>query len=177
MNNLIRDFNEKVNIDEIVCTHCQRIFNNQYEYNAHMVETDCFCFKNDICRSCFKSNYQLKERLRKTEDELREKKKYITILENALINPNAKTQNRRISIPNSVRQKLWINYFKESLKGYCMCCGKEITYHDYHISHKIAVSRGGDNSIDNLTICCSSCNMSMKDMNFFQFKELFYPIK
>ena len=176
INNLIDDLNTKLNINEnqIYCKYCSQTFENNYEYNAHMIDTDCFVFKNNICRSCFKSTYYLEEKINKLSAELREKNEYIKILENALINPDKKTGNKRTAIPTSVRQNLWSSHFNDSLKGECLCCGREVSYYSYQIGHKWPVSRGGTDNILNLTILCSSCNYSCGDRSFFEFKNRYH---
>lgn len=48
----------------------------------------------------------------------------------------------------------------------CFYCGKEIKPFtvDKQIDHKIPISKGGNNNIKNLVICCKSCNSGKCDM-------------
>ena len=182
MNNLINEFNRKINLekkdedDTVICDKCNKIFENRYAFNAHILDTDCFHFKGRVCRNCLTCDFELRERIRKLERELYEKKEYIKVLESALINPDRKIENsKRNPIPNCVRQNLWFLYFgKETMVGWCQCCGREVSYHNFHIAHKIALKNGGNDCIDNLTVCCANCNLSMSDRNFFEFKNQYY---
>ena len=40
----------------------------------------------------------------------------------------------------------------------CVYCGV-VVHNNYHLEHKIPLARGGDNTIENLTITCPTCNM------------------
>jgi hypothetical protein len=39
----------------------------------------------------------------------------------------------------------------------------------------MSVFHGGTDSVDNLRLCCSTCNESMGTMNLLEFKALFRP--
>jgi 5-methylcytosine-specific restriction endonuclease McrA len=56
------------------------------------------------------------------------------------------------------------NFYNSTNK--CFYCGKKIIPFtvDKQIDHKIPVSRGGKNNIENLAICCKSCNSGKCDM-------------
>ena len=43
-------------------------------------------------------------------------------------------------------------------KHRCFYCERYLSYHKATIDHMIARSRGGDNRIDNLVVCCQKCN-------------------
>lgn len=47
----------------------------------------------------------------------------------------------------------------KSQKGCCWWCGKDVG-DDYHVDHRIALTRGGSNWPDNLCISCPECNRS-----------------
>lgn len=54
----------------------------------------------------------------------------------------------------------------------CSYCGRKCNTGNYHKDHVIPVSRGGSDSIDNLTIACQECNYAKSDMlpdEFFAF--------
>jgi 5-methylcytosine-specific restriction endonuclease McrA len=50
----------------------------------------------------------------------------------------------------------------EQQEGFCFYCG-ELLYSSFdnviHVDHKIPVSRGGSNTIENIVISCASCNL------------------
>jgi len=47
----------------------------------------------------------------------------------------------------------------KSQKGLCWWCGKSVG-DNYHIDHRIPLSKGGDNSASNICISCPTCNLS-----------------
>lgn len=55
----------------------------------------------------------------------------------------------------------------------CFYCGKEITPFtvDKQIDHKIPISRGGTNNINNLVICCKSCNSGKRELTDLEYFE------
>jgi len=49
----------------------------------------------------------------------------------------------------------------------CYLCNTDIDYQDpssFHFDHKVPVSRGGTNELENLGIACSVCNYAKRDM-------------
>lgn len=62
----------------------------------------------------------------------------------------------RRPIPRSKREKLW-----ERSRGKCEFCGKSLRYEDAHVAHKVAVAKGGTDSLRNLMIVHPSCNLKM----------------
>ena len=47
----------------------------------------------------------------------------------------------------------------EQQKGICQICGKHIDLADCHADHRVAWSRGGKTTPDNLRILCVDCNL------------------
>lgn len=45
----------------------------------------------------------------------------------------------------------------------CYKCGKQLTRFDATLDHLIPVSKGGDNSFDNLSTCCLGCNSKRRN--------------
>ena len=45
----------------------------------------------------------------------------------------------------------------------CHYCGAEISGKNKTIDHKIPISKGGTNAIENLCVCCRKCNSAKKD--------------
>ncbi|GLH70535.1 hypothetical protein GETHPA_20680 [Geothrix rubra] len=54
--------------------------------------------------------------------------------------------------------------------GYkCYKCGKQLTRFDATLDHLIPVSKGGDNSFENLATCCLSCNSKRRNHELSDF--------
>ena len=81
--------------------------------------------------------------------------------------------SKRKSIPKAVRDKLWQQNFPDTLTGLCYCCSKTLDYHSFHASHIISVKNGGSDNINNLKICCITCNLSMGTRNLEEFKSIY----
>jgi 5-methylcytosine-specific restriction endonuclease McrA len=47
----------------------------------------------------------------------------------------------------------------ELVQGCCFYCGRFVGTRKLYIEHKTPLSRGGDNSIDNVEPACASCNV------------------
>jgi 5-methylcytosine-specific restriction endonuclease McrA len=61
----------------------------------------------------------------------------------------------------------YLNLLKNS-EGKCYYCGKELNG-EYHIDHKIPVSKGGTNAIENLAVSCPECNRKKQAMTDIEF--------
>ena len=73
-------------------------------------------------------------------------------------------------IPKTLKNCLWINYFKDSRSGLCLCCKREvITFANFHAGHICAESMGGKTSLENLIPLCQLCNTSMGKQNVYEF--------
>jgi len=53
----------------------------------------------------------------------------------------------------------------ECFGGACAYCGIDFTTGKMHLDHFIAISKGGPNVIGNLIPCCSSCNISKRNLD------------
>ena len=82
--------------------------------------------------------------------------------------------NRRRKIPKTVRDKLWSKSFFDNLSGKCYVCEVDVNYHNFHAGHKISVKNGGSDSLTNLEILCSCCNLSMGTQNLIEFKKKYF---
>ena len=51
-------------------------------------------------------------------------------------------------------------------KGNCWWCGKECSS-DYHVDHRIPLSKGGKNTAGNMVISCPTCNFKKGNKLFF----------
>jgi hypothetical protein len=77
---------------------------------------------------------------------------------------------KKESIPKTIKNCLWINYFKDSRIGVCQCCKREqITIGNFHAGHIKAEAHGGKTALDNLIPLCQLCNCSMSTSNVFDF--------
>ena len=84
---------------------------------------------------------------------------------------NASTDYKKDSIPKTVRNCLWINYFKENQReGKCQCCLREtISISNFHAGHIQAEINGGKTTLENLKPICQLCNLSMAKHNMDDF--------
>ena len=74
------------------------------------------------------------------------------------------------TIPKTVRNCLWINYFKDNREGKCCCCKREtISIGNFHAGHIIAEINGGKTTLDNMRPICMLCNTSMQRSNMDEF--------
>lgn len=55
--------------------------------------------------------------------------------------------------------------------GRCAFCGRPVSKAKMTISHKIPLSRGGNNGYDNLRLTCWTCNHMIADLTFEEFVE------
>lgn len=79
-----------------------------------------------------------------------------------------KTRYKKKTIPKTVRDRVWRQFFL-TLDGHCCCCKCPISIENFHCGHVVAEKEGGANTIDNLRPICQNCNLSMgtKNMDLF----------
>ena len=71
---------------------------------------------------------------------------------------------KKMTIPKTVKNCLWINYFGDKRVGVCACCLREpITINNFHAGHIKSEKEFGPGSttLDNLAPICPLCNLSM----------------
>jgi 5-methylcytosine-specific restriction endonuclease McrA len=56
----------------------------------------------------------------------------------------------------------------------CHYCKRETEYNHLGLDHKIPVSKGGEDDISNLVLCCNACNTEKSDMSYEEYMELCY---
>lgn len=61
------------------------------------------------------------------------------------------------------------NAVYERYEGKCGICGKSLSRKNMTIAHKIPLTKGGDNSIDNLILSCWECNHIKNNLTFDDF--------
>lgn len=85
--------------------------------------------------------------------------------------------NKRKPIPKKLRQDVWSKYNGNKVTGTCYCCGVLVQNLNkgWHCSHVISDVKGGVLRIENLRVCCRTCNLSMGNQNLYAYireKEL-----
>lgn len=84
--------------------------------------------------------------------------KVIAIAHSAAINLLSKPRCAmpRANIPNALK-----NQVIERSGGCCEFCRAQLRFspNSFHVEHHIPLSRGGANTIDNLTLACPQCNL------------------
>lgn len=85
-------------------------------------------------------------------------------------------RNVKRKLPSVVRNHVWLNVIGEQFNGKCVVCKESIHFlrDSWHCSHIVAKSLGGSDKIDNLTVCCPQCNLSMGTQNLNEFKESYF---
>lgn len=61
-----------------------------------------------------------------------------------------------------------IEEIKTKYNNKCAYCGKDCLC-EYHIDHKLPLSRGGGNDIDNLALSCPTCNLKKNNKTDIEF--------
>jgi hypothetical protein len=61
-----------------------------------------------------------------------------------------------------------IEFIIEKYDGKCAYCNIDCR-NKFHIDHKIPLSRGGDNRVENLALSCPTCNLKKKDKTDIEF--------
>lgn len=61
------------------------------------------------------------------------------------------------------------NTVYERYQGKCGICGKSLSRKNMTIAHRIPLSRGGDNIIDNLMLSCWECNHAKNNLTMEEF--------
>lgn len=74
---------------------------------------------------------------------------------------------KNANIKNSVTKNTKLELIKK-YNGKCAYCGIDCL-EKYHIEHKIPLSKGGENTIDNLALSCPNCNWSKQRKTDIEF--------
>ena len=80
---------------------------------------------------------------------------------------------KRQTIPQIIKNKVWIIENGENYHGKCYICIDKIDITNFHCGHDIAVSKGGETTVDNMKAICSPCNLSMGTRTMAEMKNMF----
>ena len=94
-------------------------------------------------------------------------------LKDTTIQPTYQGKNNAIpkTIPLTLKGRVWNEHIgRDHGTTICMVCKYTlIDKISFHCGHVIAVSKGGQNTVENLRPICQSCNSSMGNENMFEF--------
>jgi len=83
---------------------------------------------------------------------------------------SSETIYKKESIPKTVRNCIWLNYFSNEREGKCQCCLREtISIMNFHAGHIKAEANGGTTTLDNLKPICMLCNCSSQKQDMHEF--------
>ena len=127
--------------------HCQFGADDEefedWEFNLHLLGEPLTEFVEDLSQQTKLGNIHIKE---------------IKVI--LMYNKPSKTKRKRTNIPRGLRHEV----FKRD--GYkCVECGaSKEDGATLHVDHKIPVSKGGTDELDNLQTLCSDCNLNKSDV-------------
>ncbi len=86
-------------------------------------------------------------------------------------NVTIETKKKKQVIPKKIRDAVWVKYCGQGDEGICYCCSKKVDrYHaGWQCSHVFSENMGGEISVENLRVNCSSCNLSMGNQNLYAY--------
>lgn len=166
------------------CTECGAYLDialfrkDKYKKDGHSYKCKSCLSKKDkkyYSENCEHKKYIVKQYMKKTGEYYRYKpynSKYYSS-EQSKLKKRARDLRRRIRIRtngsghNYVDHKT-ISMVLEKYEGKCAYC-KVYCKNSYHIDHKLPVSRGGDNSFNNLALSCPRCNLSKGTKTDYEF--------
>jgi hypothetical protein len=86
------------------------------------------------------------------------------------VKPDDTIPYKKMSIPKTVKNCLWINTYGDSRIGKCKICLREdVSLSSFQACHILAEKNGGSCSLDNLMVGCALCNSSMGTANALDF--------
>jgi len=89
-----------------------------------------------------------------------------------IFNKKEASPPKRQNIPQRIRKKVWDIENGESCDGRCYICQDTIHILNFHCGHDVAVSKGGETTVDNMKPICSSCNLSMGTKTMKEMKDM-----
>jgi len=81
----------------------------------------------------------------------------------------------KVRIPKALREAVWIKHMGKRFEHKCLTpwCSNRINTFDFHVSHGIPESKGGETTVDNLYPVCARCNLSMGSSYTFEEWKMF----
>lgn len=86
------------------------------------------------------------------------------------VKPDDAIPYKKMTIPKTVKNCLWINTYGDSRIGKCKICLREdVSLSSFNACHILAEKNGGTCALDNLMVGCTLCNSSMGTTNALDF--------
>lgn len=82
------------------------------------------------------------------------------------------TETEEKKKPNGRRRTFTMKQRKEiyrKTEGHCYLCGEFVDFDSFEIEHKIPVSKGGSDELDNVWCACAQCNTIKHDIGYNDF--------
>lgn len=176
------------------CIYCKKDYELNYFYNDKSKKDG----KKPRCKNCEKKyidktnrrNYEKrywnknidKRKLKsfrfnsKIENKIKahEKRKKRYYDNNFILNRHINDLKRRLKNKYPI-DKNYLKYLIENQLN-CYYCGKELL-NKYEIEHKIPVSKGGNNSNNNIVLSCMKCNRQKGNKTDIEFKKYISIVK
>ena len=94
------------------------------------------------------------------------------------VTESEKNESTRVHLTKTQRRFIWNTKIgKHKIEGKCYVCNRNLDVESFHVGHKRAVVKGGNNDMDNLEIVCYTCNFKMGTMDLEDFKKHKYSTK
>jgi hypothetical protein len=92
----------------------------------------------------------------------------------AKTNPLMVGKQRKTKIHAALREQVWIKQYGETFSAKCAVpwCQNRITVFNFQCGHRLAESRGGATTLENLAPICGRCNQSMGTMHMDQWNQM-----
>jgi hypothetical protein len=86
----------------------------------------------------------------------------------------ASNRRRKAKIHVALREQVWLREFGEtfSAKCYVSWCQNQVNVFNFQCGHRLAESRGGATTLDNLAPICGRCNQSMGTMHMDEWLKM-----
>lgn len=77
-------------------------------------------------------------------------------------------------------RRTFTDYEKKTIyakyNGCCALCGKPVKFKELTIDHKVPLSKGGSNGMENLQLTCKGCNSTKSDLTEIEFMEKLWEL-
>lgn len=87
------------------------------------------------------------------------------------VNKPIEVKKKKQAIPKKIRDAVWVKYCGNGDEGVCYCCNEKVKRYKagWQCSHVFSENMGGEISVENLRVNCSSCNLSMGNQNLYAY--------